>query len=114
MAVTEDEGESDQELDTSTPVKMAQEQYDRFQSAPLSHAGEKAKSMAQRINTVAQVMMTPCMAPNLSSILARKSATSPQHRPIQNEMDKSPLVDLAQRDHLKAFVSPVSIMMLHS
>ena len=79
---------------------------DNLNAAPFSFAGERAKSMAQRINTVAQVMMTPCMAPNLSSILAKKAAASPPQRQMQESgAEKQPYIDLANREHLKGLSS---------
>ena len=87
---------------------------DTFNSAPFaSFAGEKAKSMAQRINTVAQVVMTPCMAPNLSSILAKKAGVSPPQRSMQGS-EKQAYFDLAKREHLSAFASDVSVYQILS
>ena len=37
------------------------------------------KSMAKRVNTVAMMILTPCVAPNLSSVLATGSTTSPSN-----------------------------------
>ena len=92
----------------STPTKGPSE---AFNAAPFaSFAGEKAKSMAQRINTVAQVVMTPCMAPNLSSILAKKAGVSPPQRSMQGS-DKQAVFDLAKREHLSAFASDVSAVL---
>jgi len=89
----------------STPTRDLSDPPDNFNSAPFaSFAGEKAKSMAQRINTVAQVVMTPCMAPNLSSILAKKAGVSPPQRPMQGS-EKQAYFDLSKREHFNAFVS---------
>ena len=87
------------EVFATTPRNEASEDYD---AAPFSFAGERAKLMAQRINTVAQVMMTPCIAPNLSSILAKKSTASPPQSQTQKSgADNQPYFDLANREHLK-------------
>lgn len=92
----------------STPTKGPS---DAFNAAPFaSFAGEKAKSMAQRINTVAQVVMTPCMAPNLSSILAKKAGVSPPQRSVQGS-EKQAIFDLTKREHLSAFASDVSAVL---
>jgi hypothetical protein len=95
----------------STPTREVSGPSYTFNSTPFaSFAGEKAKSMAQRINTVAQVVMTPCMAPNLSSILARKAGVSPPQRSMQGS-EKQAYFDLAKREHLSAFASDVSAVM---
>ena len=69
--------------------------------------------MAQRINTVAQVVMTPCMAPNLSLMLAKRAGVSPPQRPMQGS-EKQAYFDLSKREHLNAFVSDVSYILMFS
>lgn len=99
----------------STPTRDASDHLpNNFNSAPFaSFAGEKAKSMAQRINTVAQVVMTPCMAPNLSLMLAKRAGVSPPQRPMQGS-EKQAYFDLSKREHLNAFVSDVSYILMFS
>ena len=99
----------------STPTRDASDHLpNNFNSAPFaSFAGEKAKSMAQRINTVAQVVMTPCMAPNLSSMIAKRAGVSPPQRPMQGS-EKQAYFDLSKKEHLHAFVSNVSYILMFS
>ena len=87
----------------NSPVKTMKDDsyFDRFSGTPFAQLAqpiERAKYVAQRINTAAQVALTPCMAPNLSSMLARKASLSPPKRSIRSDFERQEVDSTFIRD----------------
>ena len=59
---------------------------------PFSFAGKRAEYMATRVNSVAQLVLAPCVAPSMNEIMTppRKKATSTFASKLTSSSDKNP------------------------
>ncbi|KAL3803405.1 LOW QUALITY PROTEIN: hypothetical protein HJC23_009369, partial [Cyclotella cryptica] len=82
--------DSTSNINYTTPSKRSPQNGNTSSSTPFSFASKRAEYMANRVNTMAQLVMAPCMAPNLSEDTLNGGNSSSGNSVGQSSNDRAP------------------------
>jgi hypothetical protein len=82
--------DSTSNVNYTTPSKRSPRNGSSFSSTPFSFASKRAEYMANRVNSMAQIVMAPCMAPHLSEDMLNGGNASSGNSVGQSSNDPPP------------------------
>lgn len=83
--------DSSSNVNYTTPSKRSPKNGTTFSSTPFSFASKRAEYMANRVNTMAQIVMAPCMAPHMSEDTLNGGNESSDNSVGQSSNDRTPI-----------------------